>query len=83
MKYPISTHAQVSEILWASDFSQCWDQKAGTSRSHDVGRYELDLSGLIQINQTKTSRKPKKIDLTTSPEVRVVVETFFLGGGVD
>ena len=48
---------------------------------HDVGRYELDLSGLIQINQTKTSRKPKKIDLTTSPEVRVVVETFFWVGG--
>ena len=64
-------------------FPNVGDQKAGTSRSHDVGRYEQDLSGLIQINQTKTSRKPKKIDLTTSPEVRVVVETFFLGGGVD
>ena len=64
-------------------FPNFGDQKAGTSRNHGVGRYELDLSGLIQINQTKTSRKPNKIDLATSPEVRVVVETFFLGGVVD
>ena len=59
MTYKIAVNPCPS--LWASDFSQFGDKKAGTSGSHDVGRCELDLSALIEINQiiTKTSRKQK------------------------
>ena len=42
--------------LWASDFSQFGDKKAGTSQSHDVGRYELDESGSDQ-NLEKTKQR--------------------------
>ena len=77
-----STHAQISEhLIWC----QFGGTKAGTSRSHDVGRSELDYINyiyIIRINPSKLIRirpKPweKNKDLATSPEVRVVVETFF------
>ena len=45
-----------SPSIWFSKFG---DKKAGTSRSHDVGRYE---SRLINQDNTKTSRKPNKHD---------------------
>jgi len=75
-----------SPSIWFSKFG---DKKAGTSRSHDVGRYE---SKLINQDHTKTSRKPNKQtknkktqrfgNLVTSPKVRVGVETCFFWFGL-
>ena len=75
-----------SPSIWFSKFG---DKKAGTSRSHDIGRYE---SKLINQDHTKTSRKPNKQtknkktqrfrNLVTSPKVRVGVETCFFWFGL-
>jgi len=40
MKYKITLNPCPS--LWASDFSQFGDKKAGTSQSHDVGQINQD-----------------------------------------
>ena len=48
-----------SPSIWFSKFG---DKKAGTSQSHDVGRYESRLINQDHTNHTTTSRKPSKHD---------------------
>ena len=63
-----STHAQASEHL----IFQFGDKKAGTSRSHDVGRYK---SRLINQNHTKTPRKPNKHYMTGQDRTQTQKQT--------